>query len=143
MKKNKRILNQNKIRLFANKKSGVTLVETIVAMALVVIISAMAFSICSLSLNSSNKTKLKNFFTVQTQNYVQAYFLGGDHYKNSMELLTGTQYEYGDNKTIYYSKDLEVSTESEYGYYVNLNFDNSFLVECYTSNDSLIYSYEV
>ena len=144
MKSNCEDFNQNNKKiLFKNKKKGVTLAETIVAMALVVIISTMAFSICNLSLSSSNKSKIKNFFITQTQNYVQAYFLGGEDYESAMELLTGTQCEFNTNTTIYYSNDLTISNEENSSYYIELNFDNTFLVECYTSNDNLIYSYGV
>lgn len=126
-----------------NKKKGVTLVETIIAMALVVIISTMAFSICNLSLSYGNNSKLKNFFITQTQNYVKAYYLGGNDYKNAMELLTGTQYEFGVDTTIYYDGDLNISTESEHTYSVELTFGTGFSVQCYTLSNSLIYSYEV
>ena len=128
-----------------NKKSkkGFSLVEVIVSMALVVIISAMVFSVCNFALARGNQNKQKNFFVTQSQNYVKAYFLGGEDYKKSMAFLTGNEYEFGQNAKIYYSKDFEISNQDDYKYCVDLSFGTTFLVECYDSNNNAIYSYEV
>ena len=136
----KQLRNTNKK---TKSKKGFSLVEVIVSMALIVIISTMIFSVSSYSLKTGNQSKQKNFFITQTQNYVKAYFLGGENYKKSMKLLTGNEYEFGQNTKIYYSNEYEISNQDDYKYCVNLSFGTNFLVECCDSNNNIIYSYEV
>ena len=132
-----------KIKTF-RKKNGFTLVETIVAMSLVVIISLIAYSVINVSISTNQKNKKKSFFISETQNYVKAYTLGEDDYETSMFLITGRNYQYGEDTTIYYSKDYKISNTEDYAYYVNLNFySTNFLVECFNSKNVLIYSAEV
>ena len=130
-------------KIFNKKNRGMTIVETVVAVAIVVIVSTIAFSICNVSINNGHKNKLQNFFICQTQNYVKAYYQGEDDYSTSMELLTGEAKTFGENTKIYYSSDLNITTEQNSKYVVNIRFDDGFSVECLDSNSNLIYGYEV
>ena len=122
-----------------NKKRGISLAEVIVAMALVVIISVIALSTINWSLNTGSKELLKNFFNIESQNYVSAYYSGASNYQDAMTLLTNGTYTYGEDATVYYSQDLTITEEQNAKYYVNLDFEiDSFSVKCYTSQNSLI-----
>lgn len=122
------------------KTKGVTIVEVIVAMSLVIILSLFAFSTVNWSLTVGRKEILKNFFNVESENYLSAYYSGNSNYQNAMYLLTGGSYSYGEDATIYYSKDLNIVEEQNASYYINLDFDiDNFSIKCYTSQNNLIY----
>lgn len=126
--------------IYKKKNSGISLAETIVAMALITIMSLIAFSTCSLSLTINNNSKVKNFFMVEANNYIDCYYMGSADYTQNMNFLTGENYTYGQNASIYYSKDLQITTEQNAKYYVNLSYGSQFLVECYNISNDLIYS---
>ena len=129
------------------KKRGVTLTETVVAMAIAVIVSLMAYTTCSFAISQNAKSKLKSFFINQTQNYVNCYYLGATEYDYAFEFLTGMSAEYGNDTTVYYDKDFNISSQAESKYHIDLHFANSnqnFSVKCYSdSSQSAIYEVEV
>ena len=126
-----------------NKKRGVTLVEVVVAMAIAVIVSGIAFTTCNFALSISNKNKIKNFFVNEASNYINCYYLGSSKYAEAMQLLTGTSYVYNEDATIYYAKNLEISVDDSSPYVISLNFKEAgFEVKCYQSSN-LVYEIEV
>ncbi|HAJ78052.1 MAG TPA: hypothetical protein DCO89_03195 [Clostridiales bacterium] len=126
------------------QRKGLTLVEVIVAMALVVIISLAGFSVINFSIKSSNKSYVHNFFMVEVQNYINAIMSGSDNYSNSISLLTGETLNYGDNAVIYYSSGLAITQEKNSKYHINIKFDNSpYSVICYDNQNNLIFKAEV
>lgn len=125
-----------------SKQKGSTLVEVIVAMAIAVIVSTIAISVCNMAIAFGENNKVKNFFMVEAQNFVQAYYLGGDDYKSAMNMLTGNECEFGENVTIKYSADLSVTNDESAKYSVQVVFGENFSVQCYTQNSKLIYQVE-
>ena len=123
-------------------QKGSTLVEVIVAMAVAVIISTIAFSVCDMAIAVGNSNRIKNFFCVEAQNYVSAYYLGGTEYLAAMRLLTGYNYTFGEDATIYYSSDLKITESESAKYIVHVTFGENFLVECENENLKLIYQIE-
>ena len=120
-----------------NKKRGVTVVELVVAMAIAVIVSIFAYSTCSFAIGQGQKMKTKNFFISQAQNFVNCYFLGSEQYSDGIKFLTDCDVNYGENATIYYSNDYEITTEDKSQYYVNLIFETgNFSVECHSNSSS-------
>ena len=127
-----------------NSKKGLTLVEVVVAMALVVIMSLAGFSVVNFTISASSKNHLLHFFMTETQNYISAYVSGSDNYADAMHLLTGNNYVYGTDSTIYYSSDLQITDEQNAKYHVDIDFDTSNMhISCYNSQSSLIYEAEV
>ena len=125
-------------------KKGITLVEVVVAMALVVIISIAGFSVVNFSIRAGNKSKIQNFFMVELQNYVTAIMSGAEGYSSSMFLLTNENYNYGENGAVYYSNDLTVTYEDNAKYCINISFDTTpYSIACYDIQNNLIYSVEV
>lgn len=125
-------------------KKGLTLVEVVVAMSLVVIISLAGFSVINFSIKSGYKSQINNFFMVEVQNYITAIMAGSENYSNSMSLLTGNAYNYGENAVIYYSSKLDITDEENAKYNISINFENSpFSVSCYDAQNNLICRLEV
>ena len=126
------------------KKKGLTLVEVVVAMALVIIISFAGFSVINFSLKSGNKNMVYNYFMVEVQNYVTAIMSGSAEYSNSMYLLTGNTYNYGENGIVYYSSELTVADVENAKYHINIKFESApYSVSCYDSQNNLIFEAEV
>lgn len=113
-----------------SKKRGITLVETIVAMALVVIISASVYVTCNYTLKAQNENSVKTFFATETENLAVCYYNSNqkkntsaenyENFKNAFEFSSGlsnVENDYFDfayvsgtlsqieSITIYYSKD--------------------------------------
>ena len=121
-------------------KKGISLAEVIVAMALVVIMSLIAFSTINWSFGVGRSEIIKNYFGVESRNYISAYYSGASNYQDAMNLLTNDTYIYGEDAKIYYSKDLQITDEENACYYIDLDFDtDSFSVKCYTSQNVLLY----
>lgn len=116
-------------------KKGFSLTEVVVAMAVAVIISMLCYATCNFVIMQSAKSSTKSFFVSQTQNYVTCYYLGEDGYANAIKLLTGNDVVFGQNATMYYAKNLSISDDSNFEYYVNLNFESEkFVVRCFSNS---------
>ena len=57
-----------------NKKRGVTLLETVIAMALAVIISVAAYMTCDFALKTQHNSEIKIFFTQEVENVAMCYY---------------------------------------------------------------------
>lgn len=57
-----------------SKEKGITLVETIIAMALVMIISASVYFTCNYTLKIQNENTVKAFFANETENLAVCYY---------------------------------------------------------------------
>ncbi len=121
------------------KNKGFSIAEVIVAMALVVIMSVVALSTVNWSFGAGRKEILKNFFNIESRNYISAYYSGASNFQDAMNLLTDGTYVYGTDATIYYSNNLTITDAENANYYVNLDFETeSFSVKCYTAQNNLI-----
>lgn len=129
------------------RKKGITLAETVVAMAIAVIVSMMAYTTCNFAISQNAKNKVKSFFINQAQNYVNCYYLGATEYEDAFEFLIGESAEFGADKTVYYDKDFNISTELDSRYHIDLHFENSnqnFSVKCYSNlNGTAVFEVEV
>jgi len=115
-------------------KRGFSLAETIVAMAVAVIISLFCYATCSFAISQYAISKTKSFFISQTQNFVNCYYLGATDYASAIKFLTNSDVTYGEDATIYYAKDYSLSTQQNSQYYVNLSFKSqNFVVECFSN----------
>ena len=126
-------------------KKGITLAETIVAMAVLIVISLAIFSVSNYALMQTKKGEINNFFTVESQNYINCYLLGEEEYADAVKFYSNVTTNYNENCSIYYSNEFALDVSSDSLYRIDLSFKtNKFLVECYNNiENKLIYSVEV
>ena len=126
-------------------KKGLTLVETIIAMAVLVVITLMTFSVGNYVVAQTNKSELKLFFVNESQNYINCYLLGQDEYSNAISFYANKEALYNEDCVIYYSNDLDICDEENSTYSIKLTFEvEKFVVECFVNNnDNAVYTAEV
>lgn len=154
-----------------NNKKGVTLLETVIAMALVVIISFATYSTCNFAIKHKQSSNIKNFFVQETENIAMCYYKTNsnnstafDDFENALiftfeinnadeffEYNTSTSAD-GDiiinRLTIYYSsslKYLKLTNKNDAKYKVVFIFDTSgnIIKSINLSNDKTIFEKEV
>lgn len=96
------------------KERGVTLVETIIAMALVVVISLAIYTTLNYSVTSHSKDKCKIFFAGEIENVAMCYYNSNDNYTN----INATKFEQ------LFKFTYEIETEESY-----IEFDTDDAVE--------------
>lgn len=130
------------------RQRGVTLLETVIALALIVIVTGTVFVTCNVTLRSQAQSKIKNFFIGETENVVMCYY--SDDFESALGLLLGESVsnvkfnEETGNMQIYYSEDFEVTQADGAVYLLEMNTKDIGLpsVTCTKiSSGTLIYSY--
>ena len=106
------------LKLRPRRQKGLTLIEVVVALA---IISIVSFAVVSIAVNSTSAlstARINNFFSRETD---------------------GTN-----NEKVYYNVDCQYSTSENYHYYVNFSYDSSTLtLIAYDVNNNSIFSRSV
>lgn len=125
------------------KQKGFSLAEVIVAVALVIVISLVAFAVCSVCVDLGGKNHIKNYFMVESNNYIKAYFLGGANYESAINMLTGKNVNYGEDVSVYYDSNFKITDQENSAYSVNLSFAEKFKVECKNASNNVFYMIEV
>lgn len=90
------------------KEKGVTIVETVVAMAILSIVSSIVFLSCSLILRTQAQNRQTQFFVNETENVMMCYY--SDDFEAALVYLTGSTFELdaeSDSCTIYYGSHYE------------------------------------
>lgn len=133
------------------KEKGMTLVEVIVSLSIILIISAAAVSVAVFTSNSLGTSQSKRFFKNEIENIASIYI---EYYEETDESIFLDKFEdylgkdissLDEHSIIYYSSSYEVLDNSEdYGYRLNLDFSTNRLdLSSFSSGDKLIYSKEV
>lgn len=110
------------------KQKGITLVETVVAMALFIIVSASIFLTCNYSIKMQAQNKVKHFFVIETENISMCYY--SESFDDALEFLIGENVDFVEKNaenniyTIYYSKELTYSKSENAVYRLKFNFKN-------------------
>ena len=123
---------------------GVTLVETIVAIAVIVIISVVGYSVCSFSVMQQQKLLRKNFFINETHNILACYYSPENDFEDNMIFLTGnSDIDYSSDFVLYYTKNYDYALNMDNStYYLTFTYNDS--IKVYKSNNNtLIYDVEV
>ena len=95
-----------------NKKRGVTLLETVIAMALAVIISVAAYMTCDFALKTQHNSEIKIFFTQEVENVAMCYYKSdNDLDKLEDALVFSLNIEGSDNYLEYTSSTDEFENE--------------------------------
>lgn len=111
------------------KQKGVTLVETIVAMAIFIIVSAAVFLTCDYSIKVQAQNEVKHFFVVETENVAMCYY--SKNFDEALTFLMGENSELIEKNnesktyTIYYTKDLTVSKSDDAKYKLVFGYENA------------------
>ena len=132
------------------KEKGLTLVEVIVSLSIIVIISIAAMSISVFSSTTFNNLNVKRFFQREIDNIAEIYLsYDSEHFQTAFNDLTGkTISDYmGSAKSKFYHLDSSfnyVDVESTYKIKIECSDDgNSMTISSFKSDDSLINSRSV
>ena len=130
------------------KQKGVTLVETVVAMAIFIIVSAAIFLTCNYSIKTQAQNEVKHFFVVETENVAMCYY--SKDFDNALTFLMGENSDKieknNETKTysIFYSKELKVTSNDKAKYKLSICFENTeeiFISSTNLENGKEIYRY--
>lgn len=126
------------------KEKGLTLLEVVIALTVIVIVSISVFSISIYSSNALNIANIKNFFVIESSNFAN-YFLSYDATDFSDALVYTTNLESYDsyaNFTLYYDSNYSYVEEENAVYHLDFVFtdENSVLtLNAYNKDNSTIY----
>ena len=123
------------------KKEGMTLVEAIVAIAIVVIVSGASASLAYYSSNMVRNQSVKRFFNHEIDSIGKLYLTYGEtHFPKAMNDYCGVSQGYSDT-TYYYNDAFErTGTESSHAYRLVLDFDtDSLTLSSYYQDGGSIY----
>ena len=129
-----------------SKKEGITLVETIIAIAIVVIVSVAAASVAVYSSNAVRNASVKRFFRNEIDSISTLYLAyDNDDFSNAMNDFCGVYQSSAAGETFYYyNASFEQVTSENHEYKLSLNFGLSDLTLTSTYKDgSAIYSRRV
>ena len=118
-----------------NHKKGISLVEVVVAMAVVTIISVSAYSVCNYSLLQQRKIARDTFFVNEANNIVNCLGVGSDEFVDAIKLLTNKDVAYNEDFELFYDSHFEyVDTFDESTYYLSFDFlDNGWSINIFKS----------
>jgi len=123
------------------KEKGLTLVEMVVSLAIIVIVSVAAISIAVYSSNTQKRVAISRYFTVLIDNSLRLYETYSDtDFEDAFEALTGQAIYYNTNRTYYLNLDYQYVEESNAVYNVRYVFkSNGLVVTAMYSDGDVIY----
>lgn len=127
------------------KERGLTLVETIIALAIIVIVSVAVVSITVYSTNALKTMNIKAFFSHEIDNMATLFLSYDDsEYITGVNKVTGATIAKNNNDIIYYNASYEYSDNTDYSYYIGFNYDSSTLtLTAYQKDGETIFSRSV
>ena len=111
------------------KEKGLTLIETVIALSIIVIVSVSVVSMTIYSTNALSKTRLKSFFSGEADNYATlfvSYDAAG--FAGAVNYLVGTSMTGYDETTIYYDSSYRITTADKSAYHTSFTYENEFKV---------------
>ena len=127
------------------KEKGLTLIETVIALSITTIISVAVVSLSIYASNALYLQRAKDFFIRETSNIASIYVnYDEESYKVAIKDLLNKDVDGYENMTIYYNESFDYATESDYAYYLNVNYSTESLdLISYNAKNSAIYSRSV
>ena len=106
------------------KEKGLTLIEVVIALSIIVTVSIAAMTIVVYSSSSLHSTAEKGFFQHEVDTLSDLYLsYTGTDYANAMKQYTGkTDVADGDDYTLYYDTAFRIGDSASYSYLVTLDF---------------------
>lgn len=113
------------------KEKGITLIEILVALSIIILVSVAAVSIATYSATMFNTINVKRFFQREIDNIAELYLsYEGEDFSTAFYKLTGkTISNYNNSTSTYYvnSSFQYVESVDEYAYKINLTFSGATL----------------
>lgn len=127
------------------KKKGLTLIETVIALSITAIVSLAVVSLTIYATNGLYLQRAKSFFIYETENISTLYLANNEsNYVTSFNHLTGLETTEYTNTRLYYHNDFTYSNDTDYSYYLDIEFSESGLsFKSYTNKDALVYERSV
>ena len=133
------------------KEKGITLVETIIAIGVIVIVSLATVSIAVYSSTILSNTRVKEFFARETNTLADFYLTYDteEKFATAVRAYTGrTEEEFTGytNSTFYYDGAFRISTEGNKSFYLVLDFETNpgtLSMNAFKANGSKVLSKEV
>ena len=133
------------------KEKGITLVETIIAIGVIVIVSLATVSIAVYSSTILSNTRVKEFFARETNTLADFYLTYDteEKFATAVRAYTGrTEEEFTGytNSTFYYDGAFRISAEENKSFYLVLDFETNpgtLSMNAFKANGSKILSKEV
>ena len=133
-----------KHRNWWKKEKGLTLVETVIALAIVAIVSTAAISMTIYSTNALTKSREKSFCSGETDNYATLFLsYGEDDYVEAFNALTGGSISGYENAILYYDVDYKFTTSDKAHFYTTFTYsneNNTLDINFYDSGDNVLYT---
>ena len=102
------------------KERGVTLLETVIAMALAVIMSVAAYMTCDFAIKTQKNIEIKNFFTQEIENVSMCYYKSDNDVSKFENIILKAQFVNKKFTFMYYNYMLvnyHASSEAEWSIY--------------------------
>ena len=134
------------------KEKGITLVETIIAIGVIVIVSLATVSIAVYSSTILSNTRVKEFFARETNTLADFYLTYDTEAKfaTAVNAYTGREFTGYSDSTFYYDGAFRVSDEEKKSFYLVLDFETNaetgvvtLSMDAFKANGSKILSKEV
>ena len=110
------------------KEKGLTLVEVVIALGIVVTVSLATVSIVVYSSSSLQSSARKSFFQHEIDTFADLYLsYDGENYQNAMRTYTGETVSTETDHTFYYDAAYRYSEASTAAYYTVLDFEGNNL----------------
>lgn len=110
------------------KEKGVTLIETVVSLAVIVVVSVIAVSISVYTSNIQKSVEIERYFTVLIENSLSLYQgYENEAFETAFNDLTGQTISYGNDHTYFVSRDYMFVTEEYSLYSVKYDFTENGL----------------
>ena len=122
------------------KEKGLTLIETVIALAIIITVSVAVVSITIYSTNALITTNVKAFFSNEVNNIASLYLSYDDtDYIQAVNVTTGATISKTNDDIIYYNSTYAFSDDTDYNYYISFNYDEDTLtLTAYQNSGDLI-----
>ena len=128
------------------KEKGLTLVETIVALSIFLLVSLSTVSLAVYTVNSFRMVDIKSFF-IREIDTIAIFYLDFDEeedFSDAFEYYTDQEINGYSNTTYYFNDRYEYVSIDSYSYYMSLTFgENNLTISSFKSSGTSIYERKV
>jgi len=127
------------------KEKGLTIIEAVVALGIIVILSISAISVAVYTNNIQKRVAMTRYFTVLIDNSISLYLAyEGEDFQLAFNKLTNQSLTYNVDHTFYFDKDLNFTNEASSLYSAKYDFSaNSLSIKALYDDGDVIYERSV